>query len=73
MAEAQRPKTSVYVPVSTLSVDSKILDIKLKILESKKNYFQFFFGRNWFDQKWDFVPLLDKSVSQKVIKFIWEV
>ena len=30
MAEAQRPKTSVYVPVSTLSVDSKILDIKLK-------------------------------------------
>ena len=30
MTGVQRPKTSVYVPLSTLSVDSRILDIKLK-------------------------------------------
>ena len=34
MTGVQRPKTSVYVPLSALSVDSRILDIKLKILST---------------------------------------
>ena len=36
MVGVKTPKTSNYVPVSALGVDSKILDLKLKEVEAKK-------------------------------------